>query len=113
VLFDWEAPENAMRGMLSQLRYTIRLLLRSPGFAIACVLILGFGIGLNTAIFSLINAVLLKPLPYSHPERFVTISMPYQNASAVGFDYPDYLDIASAQNVFESIALIHGERSTS
>jgi hypothetical protein len=68
-----------MRSLLPSLRYTIRLLLRSPGFTITCVLILGFGIGLNAAIFSLINAVILKPLPYPNPERLVRVSQPYQN----------------------------------
>jgi putative ABC transport system permease protein len=102
-----------MRNMISQLRYTPRLLLKSPGVAITAVLILGFGIGADTAIFSLINTVLLKPLPYSHPERLVKVLLPYQNSSADAFDYPDYLDAAAAQTGFDSIALIHGERSTS
>jgi putative ABC transport system permease protein len=90
------------------LPHTIRLLLKSPGFTITAVLILGFGIGANTAIFSLINAVLLKPLPYSHPERLVLVSMPYQNSSAEGLNYPDYLDITAAQTSFDSIAVGHG-----
>jgi putative ABC transport system permease protein len=92
---------------MSPLRQTIRLLLKSPGFTITAVLILGFGIGANTAIFSLINTVLLKPLPYSRPERLVLVSMPYQNSSAEGVNYPDYLDITAAQTSFDSIAVDH------
>ena len=91
------------------MRSTIRLLLKSPGFTITAVLILGFGIGANTAIFSLINAVLLRPLPYPHPERLVAVSMPYQNAPDWGFDYPDYVDIAAAQTWFASMAVVHSD----
>ena len=52
-----------MNGFLKSLRHTVRLLLKSPGFTITAVLILGFGIGLNAAIFSVIDAVLLRPFP--------------------------------------------------
>ena len=96
-----------MHGFLTSVRYSLRLLLKSPGFTITAVLVLGFGIGANTAIFSFINAVLLKPLPYSHPERLVRASMPYQNDPLQPFDYPDYLDIAAAQTSFNSLALVH------
>jgi putative ABC transport system permease protein len=91
---------------MSPLRQTVRLLLKSPGFTITAILILGFGIGANTAIFSLINAVLLKPLPYSHPERLVIVSLPYENDPLHPFDYPDYLDMAAAQTSFSSLAII-------
>ena len=94
-----------MRGLLAFVRYTVRRFLKSPGFAITAILILGFGIGANTAIFSLINGVLLKPLPYSHSERLVKMSMPYQNAQGASFDYPDYVDVAAAQKSFDSMAL--------
>src|ERR1700678_247526 len=94
---------------MSSLRQTVRVLLKAPGFTIMAILILGFGIGANTAIFSLINAVVLKPLPYSHPERLVNVVLPYENAMADNFDYPDYLDVAAAQTCFESTMLIHGD----
>jgi putative ABC transport system permease protein len=89
--------------------FPLRLLLKSPGFTITAILILGFGIGANTAIFSLINAVLLKPLPYGQPERLVLISTRYQNATQTAFDYPDYFDVAAAQTAFGSIAIWHGD----
>ena len=94
---------------MSPLRQTVRLLLKSPGFTITAILILGFGIGANTAIFSLINSVLLKPLPYSHPERLVKVLLPQEGSVRDDFDYPDYLDVAAAQTDFDSIALVHGD----
>ena len=90
---------------LSELRRTIRLLLKAPGFTITAVIILGFGIGANTAIFSLINTVLLRPLPYQHPGRLVMVSLPSQNDLLQPFDYPDYLDIAAGQTSFNSLAI--------
>ncbi|MGA7125301.1 MAG: hypothetical protein WBZ19_03280, partial [Chthoniobacterales bacterium] len=89
-----------MRGLISHLRYTVRLLLKSPGFTITAVLVLGLGIGANTAIFSLLNAVVLKPLPFPEPERLVLVFMPFQNVVYMPFDYPDYEDIKVAQSSF-------------
>ena len=93
-----------MRGLISHLRYTVRLLLKSPGFTITAVLVLGLGIGANTAIFSLLNAVVLKPLPFPEPERLVLVFMPFQNVVYMPFDYPDYEDIKVAQSSFQELA---------
>ena len=95
-----------MRGLVQSLRYTLRVLLKSPGFTITAVLILGFGIGVNTAIFSLINAVILKPLPFPESGQLVQINQPYQNDAFVGVDYPDYIDIAAAQHTLTSLAVV-------
>jgi hypothetical protein len=97
-----------MRSLISHLRYTLRLLAKSPGFTITAVLILGFGIGLNTAIFSLVNAVILKPLPFPDPERLVVLFMPIQRDQYNGFDYPDYEDIRAAQHSFQELAIFTG-----
>lgn len=94
-----------MRSLFGSLRYTVRLLLKSPGFIIIAVLILGFGIGINTAIFSLINAVILKPLPYPEPDRLVVIYQPTESDPSTWIDYPDYVDIAAAQHAFASLAV--------
>ena len=99
---------RTMQGFLQQLRYTVRLLLKSPGFTIIAVLILGFGIGANTAIFSLIDAVILKPLPYPHPDRLVQISQSRQGSPWTWFDYPDYQDFCAAQHSFSDLAVLRG-----
>ncbi len=107
-----------MRGLISHLRYTIRLLLKSPGFTVTAVLILGFGIGLNTAIFSLISTIILRPPPFPESERLVELFTPFQNMEFMPFDYPDYEDVSAAQHSLEMLAVytwedmnlnVHGE----
>jgi predicted permease len=95
-----------MRSLIFHLRYTIRLLLKAPSFAITAVLILGFGIGANTAIFSLIDAVLLKPLPYRAPERLAVILQETPNDPLPWMDYPDYQDLCLAQRSFEDLGVM-------
>jgi putative ABC transport system permease protein len=91
------------------LRQTIGVLLKSPGFTIIAVLILGFGIGANTAVFSLIEAVILNAVPYPKSDRLVRV---YQPRAKVKFDlnseefvdYPDYLDLCRNQHTFENLS---------
>jgi predicted permease len=91
--------------MLSILRYSLRQFLKAPGFAITAIVILGSSIGLSTAIFSLIDAVILKPLPFPNSERLVEVDEPHQNHPHSVFDYPDYLDTVAAQHTFEFLGL--------
>jgi len=65
-------PPGTMPDLLASVRYSLRLLLKSPGFTVTAVLILGSGIGANTTIFSLIDTVLLRPLAYPETDRLVT-----------------------------------------
>jgi predicted permease len=90
--------------LLKDLRYGIRALVRSPGFTVVAAASLGLGIGVNTAIFSLVDAILLRPLPVSHPEELVTVytgrkDFPYSTVS-----YPDYLDFRDQASVFSGLA---------
>jgi putative ABC transport system permease protein len=99
-------------GTLSQdLRYGIRLLLKHRGFSAVAVLALALGIGANTAIFSVINTVLLKPLPYKQPERLMELresNLPKHSQIAVSV--ASFLDWQSQNTVFEQVAAY---RSTS
>ncbi len=95
-----------MRSLISHLRLTIRLLLKSPGFTITAIVILGLGIGANTAIFSLINGVLLKPLPYPEEGRLVRIYQPTQDVPRMNVAYSDYVDFRAGQHTLRDLALI-------
>ena len=93
-----------MRSLISHLRYTIRQLLKSPGFAVTAILILGLGIGANTAIFSLVNGVLLKPLPYPNADRLFHLYRTFKNSNTTNLDYPDFADYRASQHSFSALA---------
>jgi putative ABC transport system permease protein len=101
-----------MRGLISHLRYTFRRLLKSPGFTVAAVLILGLGIGANTAIFSLVNGVLLNPLPYPTADRLISIYQIIQGGDQSQLDYPDYLDYRANQQTMDSLTAFYPDAFT-
>jgi putative ABC transport system permease protein len=93
-----------VNALISHLRYTIRLLLRSPGFTITTVLIMGLGIGANTAIFSVVHAVLLQSLPYPESGRLFTLSETNPVFPEMSVAYPNYLDWRASQHSFEDLS---------
>lgn len=97
-----------MQTLLNDLRYGLRILVRNPGFAVAAVICLGLGIGATTAIFSVVNAVLLRPLPYVQPQRLVKIysefgSFPGGGLRRFWVSPPEYLDLKRETKSWESL----------
>jgi predicted permease len=84
------------------LRYTFRVLGKNPGFTVVAVLSLALGIGANTAIFSLINALLLRDLPVPHPERLVELSL-VRRGDKISFSYPMFRELDRGQRVFSGL----------
>lgn len=83
-----------MRSFWLDLRYTLRTLRKSRGFTLAATTTLGLAMAANTTMFSVINGLLLRPLPVSHPEQIVVLSMTQDGAEGFqGFSYPDYQDL--------------------
>jgi predicted permease len=100
--------------MPSVLRYAVRQLLKSPGFTLVAVFGLALGIGANVALFSVVNSVLLRPLPYHEPDRLVRLSSTNEenNLTRVGFSHPRYLEVQQRQQVFSTLALSAGNAFT-
>jgi hypothetical protein len=96
--------------LLQDLRYALRGFAKSPGFAIAAVLSLAIGIGANTAIFSVVNALLLNPLPYADSDRLAILwnRSPGLNITEDWFSTAQYFDIKNGQRGFEQVAIAIG-----
>src|SRR5262245_47542446 len=97
---------NTLADLWQDLRYGLRMLGKQPGFTAVVVLILALGIGANTAIFSVVNGVLLRPLPYLEPERLVRLwrDNPQQNVHQSGTSYPNFLDWRGQSQSFAELA---------
>jgi predicted permease len=96
-----------MDTLRQDLVYALRRLRQAPGFTLIAVATLALGIGANSAIFSVVNAVLLKPLPFEEPDRLVRVSQTWKGNSAV-YSPANFLDTAGAASSFESLAAHDG-----
>src|SRR5881227_2129483 len=95
--------------MMNDLRFALRQLFKNPGFTIIAVLTLALGIGANTAIFSVVNALLLKPLPFPQPQQLVALGMTdsrqKERKELGSLSYPDFFDFRTQNRSFTAIAL--------
>src|SRR5262245_40335080 len=90
------------------LRYGARMLRKNPGFTLIAVLTLALGIGANSAIFSLVNTILLRPLPVREPQRLVSVFPTIlRTGEAQAFSYPNYVDVRDRNDVFSDLAAFH------
>ena len=95
--------------MLNDLRFALRQLRNSPGFTFVAVLTLALGIGANTAIFSVIYAVLLRPLPYPEADRLAILTESDANQPQISISFPDYVDWKRDNTTFKEIAISRRE----
>ena len=95
--------------LIQDLRYGLRVLGKNPGFAAVAVITLALGIGANTAIFSVVNGVLLQPLPYPHPDRIMRLSESSPDFRTMAVSYPNFVDWKAQNRSFAGLAAFRRE----
>ncbi len=102
-----------MRALLQDLRFAIRQIRKAPGFAITTVLTIALGVGATTAIFSLVNTVLLQPLPFAEPDRLMSVAarsdrlQQTERTTGQSLSYPDFFDWRAQNKSFSALASYH------
>jgi predicted permease len=97
--------------LFSDLRYAARMLRRQPGFSIVAVMTLALGIGANTAVFTVVNGVLLRPLPYREPGRLVQLFNGRNGRMSMTLSPPNFLDVTSQSGVFSAATAISSSQA--
>src|SRR5690349_4076319 len=98
------SPPDSMDTLLQDIRYAARKLIRTPAFTIIALATLSLAIGATTAIFSIVNGVLLKPLPFANPSELVRIGMLGRDTKMGSFSAPDFFDFRSQNHSFTAVA---------
>ena len=103
-----------LAGLGRDIRFAFRQLRQSPGFAATMIVTLALGIGANTTVFSIVDAVLLRPLPYAHPERLMEVQSRVSTGEFLGnaVSYPDYFDWRAQNHSFEQLVSYHDDSGT-
>src|SRR6476661_10268092 len=94
-----------MATLLQDLRYGARMLLKTPTITFIVILALALGIGANTAIFSVLNAVVLRPLPFDHPDELLFLNERSPVLDEISISYPNFTDWRNQNHVFEKIGV--------
>src|SRR6267142_688941 len=102
------ALRRRMDTLRQDLAYALRRLRQSPGFTLVAVATLALGIGANSAIFSIVDAVLLRPLPFEEPDRLVQVAQVWEGRNTGIYSPQNFLDMQAAAQSFESLAALDG-----
>ena len=100
---------DSMTNFLQDVRYAVRMLLKSRGFALIAVLTLALGIGANTALFSVVNSVLLNPLPFQHPDDLYALYTKTPTFDRGSISYPNFLDWQKENHTFSSLSVFRAD----
>ena len=106
---NWQLAIFNMETLIQDIRYGIRMLLKSPSISIIATIALALGIGANTAIFSVVNAVLLRPLPFPDSDSLMAVFESDQTRGQMrgSYSFPNYFDLRDQNNSFEKLACYH------